>query len=64
MKKAATTSREEKRLQALIVDIEDAHARRPRCAYFGKMQQMDACIYPWFRGVQTSLHIAVDDSTT
>ena len=63
MKKAAVTSREEKRLQALIVDIEDAHARRPRCAYFGEMQQMDACIYPWFGGVQTTLHIAVDDAT-
>jgi len=63
MKKAAVTSREEKRIQSLIVDIEDAHARRPRCAYFGEMQQMDACVYTWFGGAQTTLHIAVDDAT-
>jgi hypothetical protein len=62
-KKTENSSREKDRLQALIVDIENAHARRPRCAYFGEMQQMDACIYPWFGGVQTTLHIAVDDAT-
>lgn len=62
-KKAATSLREENRLQALIVEIEDAHARRPRCAYFGEMEQMDACIYPWFGGIQTTLHIAVDDAS-
>ncbi len=62
-KKATRSPREENRLQALIVDIEDAHARRPRCAYFGEMEQMDACIYPWFGGIQTTLHIAVDDAS-
>ena len=63
MKKATVSSREKDKLQALIIDIEDAHARRPRCAYFGEMQQMDACKYPWFGGIQTTLHIAVDDAT-
>jgi transposase len=63
MKKATVSSREKDKLQALIIDIEDAHARRPRCEYFGEMQQMDACKYPWFGGIQTTLHIAVDDAT-
>lgn len=62
-KEAATSQKEKNRLQALIVDIEDAHARRPRCAYFGEMEQMDACIHPWFGGIDTALHIAVDDAS-
>ena len=61
-KKNVDSPREKNKLQALIVDIEDAHARRPRCAYFGEMEQMDACIYPWFGGIQTTLRIAVDDA--
>jgi len=61
-KKNVDSPREKNKLQALIVDIEDAHARRPRCAYFGEMEQMDACIFPWFGGKQTTLHIAVDDA--
>lgn len=60
--KLATKKHEKQKLQAMIVDIEDAHPRRPRCAYFGEMEQMDACIYPWFAGVKTTLHIAVDDA--
>jgi hypothetical protein len=61
--KVATSKYEKERLQSMIVDIECAHPRRPRCAYFGEMQQMDACIYPWFAGVKTTLHIAVADAT-
>ena len=61
--KVATSKHEKERLQSMIVDIECAHPRRPRCAYFGEMQQMDACIYPWFAGNKTTLHIAVDDAT-
>lgn len=51
------------KIQAAIVSIEDAHSRRPRCAYFGEMLQMDASIHPWFGDVKTQLHIAIDDST-
>lgn len=46
-----------------ILSIEDIHPRRPRCAYFGEMIQMDASIYKWFGNSKTHLHISVDDST-
>ncbi|NBG89710.1 ISNCY family transposase, partial [Isachenkonia alkalipeptolytica] len=50
-------------LQSSILDLEDAHPRRPRCANFGEMLQMDASVHPWFGGYKTHLHIAVDDAT-
>lgn len=55
-KKAAT-------LQSSILNLEDSHPRRPRCAYFGEMLQMDASIHHWFGEGKTQLHIAVDDAT-
>jgi len=62
-KKAAKSKKEEAMIQANMVAIEDAHSRRPRCAYFGEQEQMDASPYEWFGGIKTSLHIAVDDAT-
>jgi len=50
-------------IQNSILDLEDAHPRRPRCAYFCEMIQMDASEYIWFGDVKTHLHIAVDDAT-
>lgn len=50
-------------LQSNIVAIEDAHSRRPRCAYFGEMLQMDASLHVWFGNKKTQLHIAIDDAT-
>ena len=46
-----------------IVAIEDAHPRRPRCAYAGEMVQMDASVHHWFGSGKSQLHIAVDDAT-
>lgn len=46
-----------------ILDLEDAHPRRPRCAYFGEMLQMDASVHLWFGDTKSQLHIAVDDAT-
>jgi transposase len=46
-----------------IVAIEDAHPRRPRCAYSGEMLQMDASLHHWFGTEKSHLHIAVDDAT-
>jgi len=46
-----------------IVTIEDAHPRRPRCAYSGEMLQMDASLHHWFGTEKSHLHIAVDDAT-
>ena len=50
-------------IQTAIVEIENAHSRRPRCAYFGEMVQMDASLHPWFGDSKTQLHIAIDDSS-
>jgi len=50
-------------IQSSILDLEDAHPRQPRCAYFGEMIQMDASEFVWFGTVKSHLHIAVDDAT-
>lgn len=47
-KAAARTKKEAEKIQANIVAVEDAHSRRPRCAYFGELEQMDASPYEWF----------------
>ena len=44
--------------------MEDAHSRRPRCAYFGELLQMDASLHHWFGDEKSTLHIAVDDATS
>ena len=61
---AKTKSKKEAAIiQSSILELEDAHPRRPRCAYFGEMLQMDASVHNWFGGAKTHLHIAVDDAT-
>ena len=60
---SAKTKKEADAFQANLVAVEDAHSRRPRCAYFGELQQMDASAYEWFGTSKTTLHIAVDDAT-
>lgn len=62
MKAQAKSKKLQAELQANIVAIED-NSRRPRCAYFGEMLQMDASIHLWFGDTKTQLHIAVDDAT-
>lgn len=59
----ASSKKEIQQIQANLVAIEDAHSRRPKCAYFGELQQMDASPHLWFGNTVTSLHIAVDDAT-
>lgn len=60
---AASSNKEAQQIQANIIAIENAHSRRPKCAYFGELQQMDASSHLWFGNTVTSLHIAVDDAT-
>jgi transposase len=55
--------KERREIECRIVAVEDAHAHRPRRAYFGELIQMDASIHPWFGEGKTSLHAAVDDAT-
>jgi hypothetical protein len=59
----AKTEKEANRLQMKIMDIEDAHPRRPRCSNFGEMIQMDASLHFWIGIEKWTLHLAVDDAT-
>lgn len=61
--KTAKSKKEISALHNTIIAIEDAHPRRPRCAYFGEMLQMDASLHNWFGTDKSQLHIAVDDAT-
>lgn len=63
-KNAASSKKKTDALQAAIVSVEDSHSRRPRCAYFGEMLQMDASVHLWFGDSKANLHIAIDDSTS
>ena len=38
--------------------VEEAHSKKPRCAYFGELEQMDVSPYLWFGNTKTTLHIA------
>ena len=64
-KKAAKTKKEvvsiENKLD--LLDRHDAHPRRPRCAYFGELVQMDASPHIWFGTSITHIHLAIDDAT-
>lgn len=60
---SAKTQKEKDELQKNIVAVEDAHTRRPRCAYFGELEQMDATPYEWVPGQIWHLHLAIDDAS-
>jgi transposase len=62
-KKMATSKKEIGKLIEAKLLIEDPHPRRPRCAYFGEMLQMDASLHLWFGDRKATLHVAVDDAT-
>ncbi len=61
-KKGAKTQKEQDAIQTNLVAVEDAHSRRPRCAYFGELEQMDATPYEWVPGQIWHLHLAIDDA--
>ena len=62
-KKAAKTKKELSSIQVNLVSVDNAHSRRPRCAYFGELQQMDATPYEWIPGQIWHLHLAIDDAS-
>ena len=62
-KMAAHTAKEADSIQANLVAVEDAHSRRPRCAFFGELIQMDATPHEWVSGQVWHLHLAIDDAT-
>lgn len=57
------SAKEQTKTIQTIVDVEDAHPRRPRCKYFGEVLQMDASVHNWFGDIDVHLHVAIDDST-
>lgn len=61
--KEASSKKKQEELQTALFTVETPHSRRPRCAYFGEMLQMDASVHLWFGETKTNLHIAIDDST-
>jgi transposase len=62
-KRQETVSKKEnKEIDRKLIMIEDAHPRRPRSANFGEELQMDASVFPWFGGVDSHLHAAIDDA--
>jgi len=63
LKKDGNSKKDTVLIQNTIIAIEDAHPRRPRCAYAGEVLQMDASVHLWFGNKKTQLHIAVDDAT-
>jgi len=63
LKSNAKTKKQEITIQSSILNLEEAHPRHPRAAYFGEMIQMDASEYIWFGDTKAHLHIAVDDSS-
>lgn len=42
---------------------EKAHPSRPRKKFRGELVQMDASQYQWFGGLETHLHVAIDDAS-
>jgi transposase len=58
-----TSKKEEAVIKKALLTLEESHPRRPRCAYFGEMLQMDASLHLWFGDTKSHLHIAVDDAT-
>lgn len=62
-KEIAKSKKELAEIQANLVAVDDAHSRRPRCAYFGELQQMDATPHEWVPGQIWHLHLAIDDAS-
>jgi len=62
-KKSNKSKKKDTVINSALLTLEQAHPRRPRCAYFGEMLQMDASEHRWFGDRVTHLHIAVDDAT-
>jgi len=63
LQKSTKFKKEAISLNNTIINIEDAHPRRPRCSYAGEMLKMDASLHNWFGKDKYQLHIAVDDAT-
>lgn len=61
--KPGLTAKETEKITQYILDLDEAHPRRPRKANAGELIQMDASTHLWFGDEKTTLHLAIDDST-
>ena len=59
----AKSKKEMIQIESCMIAAQDSHSRRPRCAYFGEMLQMDASHHLWFGDSKSQLHVAIDDAT-
>ena len=59
----AKSIKEAEQIKSKILDVEEAHPRRPRMSNFGEMIQMDATLHLWFGDKKATLHLAIDDAT-
>ena len=62
-KETAKSKKALSEIQTNLVAVEDSHSRRPRCAYFGELQQMDATPYECAPRQIWHLHVAIDDAS-
>jgi len=62
-KESVTTKKAKAEIARKLVDIEDAHPRRPRSESYGEEIQMDASVYLWFGDMNSYLHAAIDDAS-
>lgn len=63
-KESSNSKNQIAKIQANILSLEFAHPTQPRSAYFGEEIQMDACTHLWFGNTKSTLHLAIDDSTS
>nr|WP_052246122.1 helix-turn-helix domain-containing protein [Clostridium tyrobutyricum] len=54
MPKSTKSKKQAGIIQNSILAVEDTHPKRPRCAYFGEMLQMDASLHPSFGGKKST----------
>ena len=44
--------------------LEDSHPRGEKPKYFGEIIEQDGSIHPWFGGIKSCLHLAIDKATS
>lgn len=61
--KAGLSVKERDKITQYILNLDEAHPRRPRKANAGELIQMDASLHYWFGDEKCTLHLAIDDAT-
>ena len=45
------------------IALEDSHPRGKKPKFFGEIIEQDGSIHPWFGGIKSCLHLAIDKAT-